>query len=172
MPSWNTELPHSLSELHRLEFDYAGGEGIDFEPYTAFLSADDTSNWFRAWTGNQEVDGSEFRIFGQDGTGGYAAFWLKQPDRGLLEQPVVFLGSEGERGVIAANLGEYLWLLAGGIGPCEAVTNPDFERDPNEAFLRFAQKHSPAGPLRPEQVLARAASQHPGFDEQIQSLCR
>jgi hypothetical protein len=172
MSHWNTELPHPLNELHELEFDYADGEGIDFEPYSAFLSADETSYWFRAWTGNKEVDGAEFRVFGQDGTGGYAAFWLIEPDRSILEQPIVFLGSEGETGVVAANFGEYLWLLAAGIGPYEAVAYPGLEREPNGSFVRFAQKHSATGPLQPEQVLASASSRHPGFTERVQSLCR
>lgn len=172
MPHWNTALPSLMSELHKLEFDYADGEGIDFEPYSAFMSADKTSNWFRAWTGNDEVDGSEFRVFGQDGTGGYAAFWLTDPSRDVLEQPIVFLGSEGEAELIAANFYEYLWLLAAGFGLREAVAYPGLEREPSGSFVGFAKKHSAIGPLRPEQVLATAKSRHPGFTERVQSLCR
>lgn len=32
----------------------------------------------------------------------------------LFEQPVVFFGAEGELGIVAANLSDYLWLLAAG----------------------------------------------------------
>ncbi|MCY0938767.1 SMI1/KNR4 family protein [Streptomyces sp. H34-S4] len=59
-----------------VRFGYEDGNGVDFEPFPAFLSAAETTEWFQAWTGNGELDGREFRAFGQDGTGGYAAFWL------------------------------------------------------------------------------------------------
>ncbi|WP_457337983.1 hypothetical protein, partial [Rhizobacter sp. P5_C2] len=62
-------MPELLRALLALEFDYAGGEGIDFEPFDSFLSTQETRDWFRAWTGNEEVDGSDFLVFGQDGTG-------------------------------------------------------------------------------------------------------
>ena len=172
MPHWNTALPEPLSKLHELEFDYADGEGIDFEPYSAFLSADETSAWFEAWTGNGEADGTEFRVFGQDGTGGYAAFWLVDPNKGLLEQPVVFLGSEGEIGVVASNFAQYLWLLAGGLGPYEAVAYPGLVRDPVPSFLSFASAHTSCGPLRPSEVLANAHGAFPTFAERVQALCR
>jgi len=46
------EMPGVMQQLNRLEFDYADGKGMDFEPYTEFLSEDETRNWIRAWTGN------------------------------------------------------------------------------------------------------------------------
>lgn len=46
------------------------------------------------------------RVFGQDGTGGYAALWLTRPGLALAEQPVVFLRSVKESAVIARNLGD------------------------------------------------------------------
>jgi hypothetical protein len=121
MPAFSRKLPPVLAALHRLPFDYDQGNGIDFEPYDRFQSAEETASWFRSWTGNEDVDGLEFRVFGQDGTGGAAAFWLTRAGKELAEQPIVFLGSEGEVGVVACNLADYLWLLAGGLGPCEAV---------------------------------------------------
>src|ERR1700756_5735842 len=110
-------MPELLRALLALEFDYAGGDGIDFEPYDAFLSEAETRAWFQAWTGNSEVDGAEFRVFGQDGSGGYAAIWTVREDSELLDQPVVFLGSEGEAGVVASSVNDLFWLLAGGLGP-------------------------------------------------------
>lgn len=171
MSHWNTAFPEPLSKLHELEFDYADGEGIDFEPFSTFLSADETSDWFQAWTGNKDVDGAEFRIFGQDGTGGYAAFWLVEPTQGILEQPVVFFGSEGEIGMVASNFSDYLWLLAGGLGPFEAVSYPGLAREPIPSFRDFAIAHSGSGPLRPSEVLAKANSAFPDFVERMKSLC-
>jgi hypothetical protein len=170
--AWDTTLPSALRELHRLEFDYADGDGIDFEPYEAFLSSTETAKWFNAWTGNAEANGAEFRVFGQDGSGGYAAFWLVAPARTVLEQPVVFLGSEGEKGVVAVNFDDYLWLLASGIGPYEAVAYPGLNGKPNVSFKRFAQQHSSVAALLPPQIVAKASSAYPGFPSWIESLCR
>jgi hypothetical protein len=172
MNSWDTSLPLPLNKLNKLEYDYAQAEGIDFEPFASFLSCEETSDWFKAWTGNEEVDGREFRIFGQDGTGGYAAFWLRDFSKPLLEQPVVFLGSEGEIGIVASNFQHYIWLLASGIGPCEAVEFPSITRDPNPLFTAFAKEHSSIMPLGRDEVLAAAENINSEFEEKIQSLCR
>ena len=101
--------------------DTGGARAVDFEPYDEFLDAEDTADWFRSWTGNPEVDGGEYRVFGQDGSGGYAAIWLARDDEPLTAQPVVFFGSGGTTGVVACDLGSFLWLLADGSGPMEAV---------------------------------------------------
>lgn len=68
-------FPPALADVARVEFDYAEGEGGDFEPYRAFESAEETTDWLRHWTGNHELDGGAFRLFGMDGTGGQAAIW-------------------------------------------------------------------------------------------------
>ncbi|WP_425541231.1 hypothetical protein [Streptomyces rimosus] len=109
------------------------------------LPAEETADWFQAWTGNSEMQGDNFRVFGQDGTGGYAAFWLVRPDRALAEQPVVFLGSEGETGVVARDLGAFLWLLADGCGPMEAATSykPDWVPQPDRALEAVAEQFAP-----------------------------
>lgn len=165
-------LPPLLAELNLLEYDYADGDGIDFEPYSEFLDAEETTEWFRAWTGNDSVDGGSFRIFGQDGTGGYAAFWIANPGKAILEQPVVFLGSEGETGVIASNFDGYLWLLANGLGPYEAIAYPDSERSPNEQFLAFAERHASTKRTGASEILEQAKADHPAFQDWIDSLCQ
>ena len=76
MREFERTFPTLLIQLHQLEFDYDDGNGIDFEPYQEFQSAKDTGDWIKAWTGNHDLTGAEYRIFGQDGSGGYAAFWL------------------------------------------------------------------------------------------------
>ncbi|MFD9817992.1 hypothetical protein [Streptomyces violascens] len=43
-------------------------------------------------------------MFGQSGTGGYAAVWLGRQDEDLADQSIVFLGSEGETAVVARHL--------------------------------------------------------------------
>lgn len=172
MTDFDRTFPPVLAALHRLEFDDAGGGGVDFEPYDAFQSAADNRSWMRAWTGNPELTGEEYRIFGEDGSGGYAGFWLVRPGADLLGQPIVFFGSEGELGVIATNFADYLWLLAGGFGPCEAVSEPGSERAPNRAFTEFARAHATGHEKSPLEVLRRARAEFPDFEETIRSQCR
>ncbi|RYD82202.1 MAG: SMI1/KNR4 family protein [Verrucomicrobiaceae bacterium] len=172
MPKPDQTFPKLLAKLNKLEFDYADGEGMDFEPYSEFMSAEETTDWFRAWTGNDEADASAFRVFGQDGTGGYAAFWITQPKKDLLEQPVVFLGSEGEKGVVASDFDDYLWLLAAGFGPWEAIVDPDSDRAPNEQFLAFARENSSSKQEKAKAILKQARTKYPDFADQIQALCR
>lgn len=161
-------MPAVLQELHTLEFNYAGGAGIDFEPCSEFLSEEEIRSWFQAWTGNKEVSGIEYRIFGRDGSGGYAAFWLARPDGDLLGQPIVFLGSEGELGVVAANFSDYLWLLAGGVGPAEAILSPGLHR----RSAPVARHHSATAHLGAKEVVARAQTEFPSFVQSIQAVCR
>jgi hypothetical protein len=163
-------LPAELKALHELPFDY--DNGIDFEPYSEFQSADANASWIKAWTGNKDLTAAEYRIFGQDGSGGYAAFWLNHPSVGLLEQPIVFFGSEGELGVVAVNFADYLWLLAANIGPYEAIAYG--AEDPgmrHAAFEAFADSHAAAEKKSAAAVLANAKAKHPDFESTIRALC-
>ena len=164
-------FPDVLRELHRLEFEYADGDGIDFEPYQEFTSRGDVQDWFKVWTGNQSSECDDYLIFGQDGTGGYAAIWPVREGKSLLEQPVVFFGSEGELGVIASNFSDYLWLLANNNGPYEAVAYPDDERPLNEVFLAFANAHATTPKRKVLEIIENAQSEFPEFEQKIRALC-
>jgi hypothetical protein len=143
-------LPPALAEVARVEFDYDHGNGVDFEPYDAFDSAEDTTDWLRSWTGNPDVDGSTHRVFGKHGTGGLAAVWCARPGRPLHEQPVVFLGSEGEAGVVAGDLSDFLWVLADGYGPREALWHEEeWKARPNAALADIAARHATTRAARP-----------------------
>jgi hypothetical protein len=168
------EFPAALAAAMAVPFDYDGGEGVDFEPFAAFLSSDETTDWFRAWTGNSGLNGDEFRVFGQDGTGGYAALWLTRPGQALAEQPIVFLGSEGETGVLARDLGHFLWLLADGLGPCEAADPGERDRDarPNRELAAIAEQFAPGQRRSAAAVIELAVQEFPDFEETIMELCR
>lgn len=166
------EFPELLKQLHCIEIDYAEGEGIDFEPYDCFYSEDDTSDWIKAWTGNNVLDGKEFQIFGQDGTGGYAAFWCVRETSDLLLQPIVFFGSEGELGLVAQSFYDYLWLFANGLGPYEAVVYPGIERPRNQLFLEFAEKYAPSHRCSSNEILSKANNEIPDFKALIEGLWR
>ena len=168
------QFPEALAAALALPFEYNSGDGVDFEPFPAFLSVEETTDWFRAWTGNAELSGDDFRVFGQDGSGGYAAFWLIRQHSPLVDQPVVFLGSEGETGVVACDLGAFLWLLAGGYGPWEAATSyePDWTPSPNRELVTVAERFA-AGRQQPgAAVIEQATREFPDFDDTIMALCR
>ncbi|MFD7668368.1 SMI1/KNR4 family protein [Streptomyces sp. NPDC059788] len=151
-----------------------GRGGVDLEPFEAFRSADETTDRFRAWTGNSALDGVAFRVFGQGGTGGYAAFWLVRPGREPADQPVVFLGSEGETGVVARDLGAFLWLPAAGSGPMEAAApyEPDQVPHPNRELTAIAEQFAPGTCASATVVTEQAAREFPDFDDAIMKLCR
>ncbi|MBE1586536.1 SMI1/KNR4 family protein [Nonomuraea angiospora] len=171
-------MPTALDEVAQVGFEWEWDEetdearGCDFEPYDQFEEPDRTAWWFRLWTGNQEVDGSEFRFFGATGTGDYVGFWLVRPDAAIIDQPVVYIGSEGERGVIARDLGDLLWLFAAGLGPGEAFRDPDFPAEPNEAFRAIAERHAPGRRRAPNQIVAAARAEFPQFSDLIDAMCR
>lgn len=169
-------LPPALAELARVGCDYNDGEGIDFEPYDAFDSAEETTDWFRQWTGNHDLDDVPYRVFGQDGSGGLAAVWFARPGRPLAEQPVVFMGSEGESGVVAGNLSDFLWVLADGVGPLESVLYGPPESDdadaPRTELTALAERHATT-PRRPARtIITEARAEFPTFTEDLDELCR
>ncbi|MFZ6862518.1 hypothetical protein ACO0K7_07775 [Undibacterium sp. Ji67W] len=169
--SEKNSLPELVCQVNQLPYEYADGDGIEFEPYDTFLSAGETADWFKAWTGNPNADASKFRVFGQDGTGGYAAFWTVRSTADLLAQPIVFMGSEGETAILARNFYDYLWLLAAGLGPCEAASLPDAPRVAQPALESFALKNS--APVRTAaQVLQDARAEFPSFVQDIEAQCR
>ncbi len=171
--TFDPAFPELLAKANQIEIDY-DEDGIDFEPFEEFQSPDETQDWIRAWTGNDELTGAEYRVFGQDGTGGMAALWLQRPDAALLDQPVVFFGSEGDVGVVACDFADYLWLLAGGVGPMEAVDEyrGDDDGKPHAGFAALAAAEASAAKKTAAEVLKRASEAHPTFGADFMALCR
>ncbi len=173
-------FPAALTALVGIEFPWGDGESsgepapssIDYEPYEEFDSAEGTTDWIRAWTGNEELDGAAFRVFAQDGTGGLVTSWVVRPGRPLAEQPVAFFGSEGEVGVVATDLSSFLWLLAGGVGPQEAVEFGTDTGVPYSGLRAVAERYSGVEPRTPAEVLSAARAEFPDFAATVQSWCR
>lgn len=171
-------LPAALAEVFSIGFTWEWDEetdtarGCDFEPYETFEAPERTAWWFRLWTGNPAVDGSEFRFFGSTGAGDYAGFWLARPGAPVTGQPVVYLGSEGQTGVVARDLGDLLWLFAAGYGPAEAVEDHDGILEPSEAFRVIAERHAPGREQPAGQILAAAHAEFPHFADYIDGLCQ
>ncbi|MFC8918052.1 SMI1/KNR4 family protein [Streptomyces sp. NPDC057116] len=171
-------FPAALAAALSGPFQYGDDSGVDFEPFDHFLPAADATDWLRAWTGNRGLSGDGFRMFGRDGSGGHAAFWLTNPGRVIDDQPVVFLGSEGDAAVVARDLPDFLWLLAGGYGPLEAtpafttVYQPNWIPRPNPELIATAERFA-GGPRRAAaEVIERAAREFPDFDSTMMELCR
>ncbi|WP_030412728.1 hypothetical protein [Streptomyces sp. NRRL S-1448] len=172
IPGDDRRFPPALAAVAEAGFDVGDdGEGVDFEPFDAFESAEETTDWLRHWTGNHELDGDAFRFFGMDGTGGRAAIWCARPGRPLAEQPVVFLGSEGECGVVAGDLSGFLWVLADGLGPVEAVVF-DHDAHPDPALTALAERYATTPRRTAEQIIEEAEAEFPTFCEDIDALCR
>ncbi|GAA2606458.1 hypothetical protein GCM10010399_41750 [Dactylosporangium fulvum] len=132
-------LPAPLVAAHAEGFS-ADHDSHDFEPYDEFMWSVETSQWWQSWTGNPAAVIAPFRVFGQDSSGGLAASWVREPDKPIETQPIVFLGSEGELHVIAADLGDYLWLLANGVGPLETVDGINRIIVPSPELTAIAQQ--------------------------------
>jgi hypothetical protein len=162
------ELPLPFKQLLTLDVDYDEA-GIDFEPYKDFLPAADAEALFRAWTDNANADGSPYLVFGQDGTGGYAAIWRAVPGGPLLDQPIVFFGGEGELAMVAATAWEFMWLLANGVGPAE-VTRGRLAGWTCKPFLELAMEHSPGRRKNPAEVVLRANALYPDFVSTVRAL--
>ncbi|MBR7839958.1 hypothetical protein KDL01_42385, partial [Actinospica durhamensis] len=110
----------------------------------------------------------------------YAGFWLVRPGVPVEAQPVVYVGSEGERGVIARDLGDLLWLFALGVGPREAFSasssrdsRGSLDAQPSAEFRELALRYAPAGEsLDVSGIVEAAGAEFPGFDDYLESLCR
>lgn len=168
------QFPVPLAAALAVPFEFEDGEGVDFEPLEEFLSAEETTDWWRSWTDNPELTGDAFRVFGGDASGSHAAFWLVREGAELAAQPVVLLGSEGETAVVARNLGDFLWLLADGSGPVEAASPYHDTRPsrPHPALTGIAERHAPGGRHSAVELVRAAAEEFPDFEETVLGLCR
>ncbi|MDG4838637.1 SMI1/KNR4 family protein [Micromonospora sp. WMMD967] len=156
-------LPAVLVEAHAAGF-FHEHSGHDFEPYDAFMWSADMVQWWQTWTNDPVAGAPPLRAFGQDGTGGLAAFWLRNPGDPLDHQPVVFLGSDGEYAVIARDLADYLWLLANGVGPLETVDCTERVLKPIAELTTIAHRHTGSTQRSTAEVIAAARAQFPAFE--------
>lgn len=115
------ETPNVIKNLYSLEY-HGEDDCIDFEAYPEFLDSEEMANIVDCWTGNHEYKGEEFRMFGQDGTGGIYAIWLIKENVDILDQPVVLWESEGQAYTVSTNFSDFLWCLENGFASCEGFT--------------------------------------------------
>ena len=102
-PPLSDVVPPPLRAIMDARYDYDDGRGVTFEPYMELEPVAETAWWLRHWTGNPDVTGEGFRPFGSDGGGGYVCSWMIRGGADLVDQPVVYLGSDGDVVVLAAD---------------------------------------------------------------------
>jgi hypothetical protein len=116
------------------------------------------------WTKNPGYE-AEFYVFGTDGTGGGVAFWLVH-DAPLAEQPVVYIGSEGEGDVrpVAKDLPNFLELLSLGLGPKEAPypRAPEIPLEPLRGVRAILDQHFASHVSRTPEAIVNEANQRFG----------
>jgi hypothetical protein len=139
----------------------------DFASFDEFESAEDTQQWWRAWTDNEGAGVPPFRVFGESGSGNRAALWIRDPEAAIETQPVVVLGSEGQTEVIARNLGDYLWLLANGIRPTAWDGSSEQPPQPVPGLLALA----PGEPRTTEAVITGGRELRPELEEFVEEVC-
>jgi hypothetical protein len=122
-----------------------------------------------AWFGDPDAS-SRFAVFGNGPDGSLIALWLYR-EMDAAEAPVVNLGSEGDDNIVlAANIREFLRLLAIGyseFGECYITGEPD---DPDSAedlrdWLAEEFDLAPAATAAP--ILAEARRLHPDVGKWI-----
>ncbi|CAM5742236.1 hypothetical protein SHIRM173S_00152 [Streptomyces hirsutus] len=59
------------------------------------------------------------------------------------------MGSEGECGVVAGNLSDFLWMLADGVGPLESVLYEEHKSRPDAHLTQLAERHAAGAPPGP-----------------------
>ncbi|WP_285104005.1 HAD domain-containing protein [Promicromonospora sp. MEB111] len=177
------DVPPPLRAIMDACHDYDDGRGVAFEPYPGLEPVAETGWWFRHWTGSPEVTGQEFRPFGQDGGGGYVCSWTIRPGADLADQPVIYLGSDGDVAVLAADAWDALWFFAHGYGPHDVPSEfepgeryfqpePDRVVRPHAELVRAAELLAP-GRRRPvEQIVAEAPAGLPDLRVWVDGLCR
>ncbi len=161
----NQDPPDALRRLLEVQADAGFGDDVDLELYDAWQEGGP-----EAWVGNADAE-RYFRVFGGDGSGGLLAFWLVEPRKALEHQPVVFLESEGKLGVVAKDLGDFLVLLANGVGPYEVIAYGSSSGTANDAVRSIADSCAAVPKGRtPVDVLREANVAYPDFGAWVMDL--
>jgi hypothetical protein len=114
----NTPMPALMLGLNSLVIETwnlvrkSSFSAFDFEPYDEFQSRDETDETIfngYEYEGHESII-EQFLVFGQDGTGGGYAIWIKDKNANILDQPIVLFDSEGDNIGIASSFHEFIWL--------------------------------------------------------------
>lgn len=173
MPRKNTSrdvLPPALQDLAKVDRLWDVEEGVDLELYRHLPTPAEAADQLRRLTGTAAAEPVPFRFFGEDGTGSQYCFWLMRTDAPLEEQPVAFFGSEGELGVLAKDLPDFLLLLSRRISVFDVIEKAKkFAERPMPEIRAVAERHFPeALPRATESVVAEARALNKAFKRALQ----
>lgn len=107
-------LPDKLAQMKKKKFHLEHLDGFEFQE----ADQETLDAWFNTKNGNQS---KYLYSFAQDGTGGMFCLWSESGSNDLENGQVVYLSSEGDFGVLAANFDDFLSVLAGGLNLYDLV---------------------------------------------------
>lgn len=171
-----TTLPSIFEGLADAE---VGAEHPEFELRDPGESEAD----IKAWLGGLPSDGSRLIVFAQDGTGSLFCLWLRPEHDDVDRAPVVYLGSEGEVGVLARDPAAFLEFVASGLtydghngeffDPLDSDDDEDFASEETARRAKVAayvRRQTGKTELRhPKQVRAEAEAAFPKFAEWVEA---
>jgi hypothetical protein len=164
-----TKLPSVFAGLADI-----GAEHSEFE----LRDPDESDSDIKAWLGAVPKDGTRFIVFAQDGTGSLFCLWLRPGHKDVETAPVVYLGSEGELGVLGKDPAAFLEFVASGMsfdGHGGSFFDPlDSESDEDSAteatarrakVAKWVKKRTGKNTLRhPDALRAEAEAAYPGLE--------
>lgn len=154
-----------------------GAEHAEFELRDPAESDDD----IKSWLGALPRDGTRLVVFAQDGTGSLFCLWLRPGHDDVDTAPVVYLGSEGELGVLGKDPAAFLEFVASGVtydghggGFFDPLEAEDDEELPAEVLARRAkvaewvmQRTGKKELRKPEELRAEAEAAYPDFADWV-----
>jgi hypothetical protein len=135
----------------------------------------------KAWLGALPKDGTRFIVFAQDGMGSLFCLWLRPGHKDVETAPVVYLGSEGELGVLGKDPAAFLEFVASGMtfdGHGGSFFDPLESEDDEELVAErtarrkkvatWVKKQTGKKTLRqPDALRAEAEAAYPGLEDWI-----
>ncbi|HVI00820.1 MAG TPA: hypothetical protein VM869_19015 [Enhygromyxa sp.] len=151
-----------------------GAEHAEFE----LRDPEESDGDIKAWLGALPSDGTRFIVFAQDGTGSLFCLWLRPGHDDVEAAPVVYLGSEGELGVLGKDPAAFLELVASGMtfdghgggffDPLESEDDEEFAAEGKARRAKVAEwvkQRTGKSELRePDAVRAEAEAACPGLE--------
>lgn len=85
----------------------------------------------------------------------------------------MFFGSQGDLGVVAPDLSGFLWVLADGSGPFEAVDERERNRPsrPHAELTAIAERFAPDRRQSARPIIEAAQAEFPEFEGYILGMC-
>lgn len=165
-------LPGTFKDLAEI-----GAEHSEFE----LRDPSGSDRAINAWFGALPGDGTRFIVFAQDGTGSLYCVWLRPGHDHIETAPIVYLGSEGELGVLGKDPTAFLEFVASGMSfdghagsffdPLEGEDDEDYVTETLDCRAKVAeyvkQRTGKTELRHPDALRAEAEAAYPGLEDCI-----